>query len=229
MKKATFVENAGNRKTGKVAATYVSQDTCPDSCALKKSGCYAEKGFVAITTQRLNNAGEMPAEQISLQEASLIRKAAIKVAKQKEKQEKTGKRYETHMVGKPLRLHVVGDFPSQKALDAVDSACGLYTENGGGKAWSYTHNWATLQPAENISLLASVDSLSDGLKALAKGFAPAGVVESFESEKTHKIQGVKWIPCPEQTGKAKNCKECGLCFNAERLAKGGLGILFKLH
>jgi len=229
MKKATFVENAGNRKTGKVAATYVSQDTCPDSCALKKAGCYAEKGLVALTTNRLNGAGEMNPEQISLQEASLIRKAAIKVAKQKAKQEKTGKRYETHMVGKPLRLHVVGDFPSQKALDAVDSACGLYTENGGGQPWSYTHNWKDLQPAKNISLLASVDSLSEGVDALAKGFAPAGVVDAFETEKAHKIQGVRWIPCPEQTGRSENCKECGLCFNAERLAKGGMGILFKKH
>jgi hypothetical protein len=229
MKKATFVEMSNNGKTGFVAATYTSQDTCPDSCALKKNGCYAEKGRVAMTTKRLNNAGEMNPEQISMQEASLIRRAAIKVGQQREKQKKTGRVAKSHMVGRLLRLHVVGDFPTQKALDSIDESCGLWKENGGGQPWSYTHNWKDLQPTENISLLASVDNLAEGVDALAKGFAPAGVVDTFETEKAHKIQGVRWIPCPEQTGKAADCVACGLCLNAERLAKGGMGILFKKH
>ena len=229
MKKATFVELSKNSKTGNVAATYVSQDTCPDSCALKKAGCYAEKGHTAFTTNRLNRAGEMDPEKISMQEASLIRRAAIKVAKQKEKQERTGRVAKKDMVGRLLRLHVVGDFPTQKALDFVDESCGLWKENGGGQPWSYTHNWKALQPAENISLLASVDNLAEGVDALAKGFAPAGVVDTFETEKAHKINGVRWVPCPQQTGKAADCVACGLCMNADRLAKGGMGILFKKH
>lgn len=37
-----------------VSATYVAQESCPESCPLLGNGCYAETGNVGIHTNRIN-------------------------------------------------------------------------------------------------------------------------------------------------------------------------------
>ena len=57
MSRYQFARVSGNRKTGPIPVTNTSRDTCPDSCALKGAGCYAETGPIHWHWRKLNNTG----------------------------------------------------------------------------------------------------------------------------------------------------------------------------
>ena len=213
MKLAIATRVSKNRKTGPVAATYAPQGTCPESCIFKGAGCYAEKGRMGIHTSRLNKASkaETPAT-LAAAEA-----AAIDLIKPKP--------------GLPLRLHVVGDCPTDESARTVSDAAARYTAKGGGKAWTYTHAWETVERASwgDVSVLASVHGQLDAVAALRRGYAPAIVVETHESAKRWTdSQGTSWIPCPEQT-RGVTCDKCRLCFDATYLKNKRTGIAFAKH
>jgi len=218
MKKLAIVTQlSNNRKTGPCSATYVAQQSCPASCPLRNAGCYAEKGRVGIHTRRLN-AGGGTALEIARAEAEGIRKLKA--------------------FGQALRLHVVGDCKSEKTAEIVSEACRDFVKRGGGSPWSYTHAWRRVarKAWEGVSILASIHRIKDGLKALARGYAPAIVVEEFPQGKAWKEEGVTWIPCPAQlkeynpnTGEGIQCVDCRLCWNADRLHKNKQGIAFAKH
>ena len=133
--------------------------------------------------------------------------------------------------GLPLRLHVVGDCPTDESAQIVSSAVASYEGKGGGKAWTYTHAWETVERASwgSVSVLASVHGQLDAVAALRRGYAPAIVVETHESAKRWTdSQGTSWIPCPEQT-RGVQCVKCRLCFDAEYLKDKRTGIAFAKH
>ena len=213
MKLAIATRISKNRKTGPVAATYAPQGTCPDSCAFKGAGCYAEKGRMGIHTSRLNkaSAAETPAT-LATAEAAAIDSMTPKP-------------------GLPLRLHVVGDCPTDESAQTVSAAADRYTANGGGKAWTYTHAWETVSRDSwgGVSVLASVHGSLDALEALSRNYAPAMVVDTHESAKRWTdSQGTRWIPCPEQT-RGVTCDKCKLCFDADYLRDSRTGIAFAKH
>jgi hypothetical protein len=46
-----------NMKTGPIPVSTSSRDICPDSCSLKKSGCYAERGPIALHWNKVTKTG----------------------------------------------------------------------------------------------------------------------------------------------------------------------------
>ncbi len=64
-------EISKNAKLGLMSATYASQATC-GTCIWKKSGCYAEAGFVGFTTHRINKSEVLDPFEISRLEADQI-------------------------------------------------------------------------------------------------------------------------------------------------------------
>ncbi len=212
-KQAIAVRKSKNRKTGPVAATYAPQGTCPASCIFKGAGCYAEKGRTGMHTRRLNNGTD------GVDPATLAQAEADAIDAMKP------------FPGLPLRLHVVGDCPTNEAARTVAGAATRYAEKGGGKAWTYTHAWETVDADawEGVSVLASVHGPLDGVAALRRGYAPAMVVETHESPKRWTdSQGTRWIPCPEQT-RGVQCVKCRLCFDADYLRDTRTGIAFAKH
>lgn len=127
-----------NSKIGRVAATYVSQESCPQSCPFMGSGCYAETDMTGIHTGRLN------------------------------RQSKSGKLTKT-----------MADV--KRAMGMGYAAAIMVSEHGGsdGKA-----------------------TLRDGLRV---------------------------VPCPQQTGRAADCMSCGLCLDAGRLRQANIVIEFATH
>lgn len=213
MKNAIAVRKSKNRKTGEVAATYAPQGTCPASCIFKGAGCYAEKGRMGIHTRRLNKAStELTPATLAQSEADAI--DALKP-----------------FADLPLRLHVVGDCPTDESAQIVSAAADRYTAKGGGKAWTYTHAWETVDAASwgGVSVLASVHGHLDAVAALSRGYAPAIVVDTHDSAKRWTdSQGTRWIPCPEQT-RGVQCVRCRLCFDATYLRDTRTGIAFAKH
>ena len=216
--KAFAVRGSKNSKTGLVSATYVSQKTCPDDCPFRNAGCYAEKGLMKLHTNRVNSSTKKSDTQksIALEEASAI--DSLKVVEER-----------------PLRIHVVGDCKTAQSANIVSKSAIRYQNKGGGKAWSYTHSWKNIPHKRwnGMSIFASVHNREDAIKAFKRGYTPALCEKTFKSEKTWKenIDGetYRFIPCPQQTGKSKNCVSCKLCFDSEKLNKIKAMIVFSEH
>jgi len=217
-----YVSDSGNSKimgSKKVDATYVSiAGSCPNSCKLKDAGCYAQTSFVGMQVARLNKeAVGMSSLQLARAEAKVIDNAY------------NGKAIPAN---RDMRLHVAGESRTVTGSKIINKAIGRWKQRGGGDCWSYTHAWKNVPRSDwdNVSMLASVDTVNDVEAARNQGYAPAIVVDSFSSDKAFKIAGnsTKFIPCPAQTREV-GCTDCRLCFDADRLFEGNFGIAFAAH
>jgi hypothetical protein len=132
---------------------------------------------------------------------------------------------------RPLRLHVVGDCTSDETARILARAVEAYRRRGNQPAWTYTHAWRDISRRSfgSISVLASCESIEQVKVARAKGYAAAMVLDRFRSQKAYVVDGVKVIPCPQQTGRTENCATCKLCWNDARLRDTGVTIGFAAH
>jgi len=225
---AKFVGDSANAKISpakhKVSATYASiKASCPSTCKLRDNGCYAQSGPIAIYLRKLdNNAPNFTADSTAEQEAAAIR-ASFKGGKIPQDGAKGGR---------DLRLHVFGDATTIKAAMALGEAARNWREREGGDVWTYTHAWKNVPRTawgSSVSVLASIDDMSEAVGAVAQGYAPAVVVSEHKNgNKVYSEGGIKWIPCVAQVTDLK-CTECRLCFKADMLASKGYGIAFSSH
>jgi hypothetical protein len=222
MNGAIYVSDSGNRKimgTKKADATYVSiKASCPKDCDLMGEGCYAELGYVGITSHRLDDE----AQGFSPLDAARAEAKAI------DDSYKGGE----VPAGRDMRLHVAGDSRTLMGTRVINKAIARWKQRGGGDCWTYTHAWKHVPREEwsNVSILASISNVSEVEAARAQGYAPAIVVPEHPSEKAFQLDGcdTKFIPCPAQT-RGVGCTDCRLCFNANRLHDGNFGIAFAVH
>lgn len=221
-KAVTFVENSKNEKIGDISATYVSIiGSCPSTCALKENGCYAQVGNPFFTVKRLDKA---------VIEQSLTPNDLADLEAEAIKNSFGGKKLRFK---KDLRLHVSGDTTTKYGAKVISEAINDYKARGGGRVYTYTHAWRTVARkdwTQNISVLASVDDVSEIKKVRRKGYAPAIVVSEFKDHKAFNMPGTKtkFIPCPAQT-KDVVCVDCGLCMNADDLYKRNYAVAFAAH
>jgi len=206
-----------NIKLGPVAATYVSQKSCPKTCPFYNNGCYAEYGpmYWAVTSKVNASAGDDTTTQLAKDEAALIDELPADV---------------------PLRLHVVGDCSTKTAAAIVSAAADRYEERGaaaGNEAsvWTYTHAWKKVPRKEwkQVSVLASCENADQVKEATEAGYATAVVVPEFKQNSAYEADGIKLIPCPQQTGKCASCLDCKLCTRDATLRNRGLTIAFIPH
>lgn len=193
---ALVVINSDNKKLGGTATTYAHGDSCPDSCAFKGQGCYGEHGPMSWTIKKLE--GGTP-EQIARAEAEGIRN-----------------------IKKPLRLHSYGDCKTPEAARILAEAC-----KRNNNVWTYTHAWREIERADwgNIKVFASCENITDAKAAIARGYLPALVIDEHKTDKVFSVDGIEFIPCPEQTGRSESCMTCRLCWTE----KHGKGIAFAVH
>lgn len=204
------VQWSENAKVGRASVTYATQATCID-CPLKGNGCYAENGPLGFLTRRMNREAE-GATTYDLAKAEADAIDGLKAQ------------------GQGLRIHGVGDAPTNRAAKAISAAARRFAKRGGGKAWSYTHAWRRVarQSWAGVSILASCETTGQVREAHARGYATAIVVDRFRSAAAYTVDGVKLLPCPSMT-KGVTCVSCGLCMNADRLHAAGLTIAFEAH
>ncbi len=210
IKPVIAVEKSQNAKIGTVSATYVSQSSCPRSCPFFGNGCYAEQGLTGIHTKKLNKSTVTDLVEIAEAEAKGIRGLSGKY---------------------PLRLHVVGDCTTDECASIVSSAADEYAEIEGSPVWTYTHAHNTRRESwGKVSVLRSCENMEQVKQATEDGFASAMVVSEFDKETSYDIgDGYRGIPCPQQTGKAKTCVDCGLCQRDAKLRDAKLVVLFAAH
>lgn len=163
-------EAAGAKKQ-RAAATYASiSSSCPDECALRDNGCYAQQGKTAMSVRRL----DAEARKFGLTSVQTAASEAYSI-------------YSAHKGGAIpentfFRFHVSGDSQTVEGTLLLADAYRDWHSRGGDKGWCYTHAWSKVPRRAwgKISTLASVDNpATDVVKAKSMGYAPAIVVESF--------------------------------------------------
>jgi len=168
--------------------TLEERATCPTDCAMW-SKCYGDN---------------MPfAHRMSMDPSELMRRLEKKVAEACEAYKKVA-----------VRLHVLGDFFS---LDYVVFWRKLQHKHSNLYIWGYTaHKVGSPigqaiteyntsyegDPAYGRWLVRFSNNLNDSLARIGEYTCAVDAPEA-----------TGYITCPEQTGKAKSCGDCGLCWN----------------
>lgn len=207
-------EVTANGKLGPVAATYVSQVTCPQECPWYDDGkmgspCYANNGYQGYLTKKLNQ-GKGNHMDAAREEAALISQLS-------------GER--------PLRLHVVGDCKDRAAAEMVARAADSYRAKNEQPVWTYTRAWERVPRKAwgHISVLASCETPGQVRRALEAGYSAAIVVGAFAKPTAYRKDGIKIVPCPEETGRVDSCTQCKLCWKDDLLRRAGITIGFQAH
>lgn len=195
---------SGNAKTGPIAVSTTSADTCPDSCGFKAKGCYAAYGPSAMHWKKVNN-GERGADVMTFAKA---------------------------LRGLPknslFRHNQAGDLPGLNetvdglALRAIGDAC----LDRRLVAWTYTHkrDYQTIVANRGgMTVNLSADNLQDADSLAGKGLPVVVVLSSdFEEKKATKTPaGRLVVVCPAaRKGLDVTCQSCGngspLCARADR-------------
>src|ERR1700722_6357202 len=125
---AIFVARSKNYKIGNVSCTFASiKATCPDTCSLKDSGCYAKNSFVGMINYRMDKRARQHSPlKLARAEANAIDNAY-------------GGR--TIPKNRMLRLHISGDSKTIKGTRLLAKAAKRYQDRNEGAIWTFTHAW----------------------------------------------------------------------------------------
>ena len=206
------LNSTGNAKLGNLAVTYASQATCPRDCAFFHNGCYAESGPVSwAVTGKLNKSTDTAVESARAE----------------------AKGIDALPADKTLRLHVVGDCATDQTAKIVSKAGERYQSRAklGAKVYTYTHAWRKVKRASwgKVSVLASCETIQATKEAHARGYAAALVVDQHSSAQSYMLEGMRVIPCPQQTKDNVTCESCRLCSDDQYLKSVSGVIAFEAH
>jgi len=205
-----LVKKSGNKKTGKIPTTISSQTTCPSTCPLKNSGCYAELGHLAMHWNRISSKNDYTFVNM-LDDI---------------KQFKDGQLW---------RHNVAGDLkPYAKYKNRIvkSSLEALVKANTGKRGFTYTHypvlthkdarwNRELIAKAnkDGFTINLSADNSTHADKLAELGIAPIVTIlpSHYIDRKTTKTPaGRKILVCPATNTEGVTCKTCGLCQVANR-------------
>lgn len=195
---------SSNRKTGPLAVTTTSQDTCPNDCPLKGGDCYAGGKDDPV------KAGAGP--------------LALHWVKVTRGERGTGledhcKALRALPPGRMLRLNQAGDLPGDGELIHYDDAMALCTAAGHRRiAWGYTHYVRTVRNLSVVSginnytgtcINASADSLEQAASLHDVGHPTTVVLKDVPKERSFSYASVRFVVCPVDSGKTASCASCG--------------------
>ena len=186
-----------NVKTGPIPVSTSSRDTCPDSCSLKKNGCYADSGPLALHWSKVTSG-----ERGMAWEAFCEAIASLPD-------------------GQLWRHNQAGDLPTRDNV-TIDSVAmrQLIKANTGKNGFTYTHykptkgNCKLIQTANNagftINLSAESFDQADEYVKLAIGpvvtIMPEGLPRKLKTNAGNTV-----ITCPATYRDDISCATCALC------------------
>jgi len=195
-----FARVSGNRKTGPIPVTTTSRDTCPDSCALKDRGCYAETGHIKIHWRKLVNGAGLSLDMLC-------------------------RHIRTIPGGTLWRHNQAGDLPGTGDQLDAKALARIVRANRGRRGFTYTHkdigqprNLAAIRDANarGFTVNLSADNLAHA-DTLAPSDLPVVVVLPASAGKVSRTpRGRKVILCPAEFTDKVQCVNCGLCYLKDR-------------
>lgn len=172
---------SGNHKTGPMATTFRSQDSCPTTCPLLDNGCYA-KGRIFDVSRRYGS------DDVS----SVL--ALVDVP-----------------LPYGIRFNVSGDFldgagkPDKAYIEACNKVADAHPDV---PKIAYTHAWRTLKPKMfRFPVNASCETYEEVEEAVAAGWQ-AVIINGTEGDM---IGDKRVVTCLAQTQDEMTCADCKLC------------------
>ena len=200
-----------------VTSTYVAiEPTCPASCPYRGNGCYAQAGMAVRPLDREARRGGWTGSATIAAEVEAIDRTLVRGVPQ-----------DGANGGRDLRLHVSGDAHDTAGAEALAGAAERWRARGGASVWTFTHLWREIPRGAwgPISVLASVETEADAIRARRRGYAPALTTQKHESDGSFVVgRDTRIVPCPAQT-RGRTCAECRLCLDVTP----SRGVSFELH
>lgn len=204
--KFKFTRQSSNAKTGPIPVTMTERASCPDTCPLKKNGCYADNFPLSLHWDRVADTGtglnDLCAQIAALPEGQL------------------------------WRHNVAGDLPhasdgrvSTSALNALVAA------NRGKRGFTYTHHRVAghsfvasanqylihYANAFGFTVNASCQTAEEAVHVMKEHSLPTVcILPKGTKEKSQKVDGVQVVTCPATIRDNVTCATCGLCSQANR-------------
>ena len=194
---------SSNTKTGPIPVSTTSSESCPSTCPLKGTGCYAESGKLALHWQDVTRGGRGGSWDAFLAAVRKFKPAQL------------------------WRHNQAGDLP-QDGEGVIDreAVLALADANEGRRGFTYTHhdmslpgNAETVREANArgfaISLSANGPEHADDLAGL--DIAPVvTVISEYAPAVTFTPSGRRIVTCPAVQREGVNCLQCKLCANPDR-------------
>lgn len=197
-----FTRSSANAKTGPMPVTTTERASCPDSCAYKNNGCYAESGPLRLHWNKVSD-GRADAEWHQTM-------AKIKALPD----------------GTLWRHNQAGDLPGHgDAIDAIKLR-ELILANKGRKGFTYTHkplnraNAFLIQEANDngFTVNLSANDLSHADELAETGLPVCVVLPEDQMTATETPNGRKVAICPAVLSDDVSCASCGVCQLKDRKA-----------
>lgn len=192
---------SSNSKTGPIPVSTTSADSCPPSCPLKKAGCYANGGPLALHWREVTEGRRGTDWETFCSKIAALPEGTL------------------------WRHNQAGDLPGRRGVIDKKMMCQLIEANRGRYGFTYTHYPMTKANRE-IVLLAnqngftvnlSAHSLQHADRLAALGIAPvATLVLDDCSENTETPHGREVLICPAQLDDEITCLDCGGCADVLR-------------
>ena len=189
--------NSSNRKTGAMPVSYSTKEWCPDTCPLKKHGCYAKHGHTGMHWRKVT-AGERGTDWNTF--VSKVR----------------------HLPkGGIWRHNVAGDLP----IFDHGMIRQLIRANTGKGGFTYTHHLPTAENAgiiaesndNGFTVNLSADTTAKADTYVELGIAPVVTLLPTDSAKvTFTPKGRKVVRCPAETSEKVTCQTCRVCQKTDR-------------
>ena len=205
----TLTPVSKNSKTGPMATSYTSAESCPSACPLKNGGgCYAELSYTGMHWRKVTSG---------LRGISFDRfiDAVRKLPK-----------------GSVMRHNVAGDLPGKGNTIDVPMLERLTKAVRYIRAFTYTHKPLTDENvkalrdanASGFTINVSTNSIDEVDDAMALSLPVVTIVPEDTPKVTYTSGGTKVVVCPAQTVDS-NCLDCMLCHRSDR----SYAIGFKVH
>ena len=208
----TLNMKSGNRKVGPIPVSTTEEASCPTSCPLLGTDCYARFGPLGMHWRKIGPDGR--GDQWSL----------------------FCDRVKTFIPEQLWRHNQAGDLPKctdkHDGPDRIDITKALQLSNASEhtKGWTYTHYdpmvaWnakviKAMNKVDGMTVNLSADSLEQADEYVQLNIAPVCVILPQDSptmgNKTP--NGVPIVTCPAQTTEEMSCDKCKLCQVRDRKA-----------
>lgn len=198
-----FTRVSRNRKTGPIPVTITSANSCPPDCGLRRNGCYADSGPLAIHWRAVSQGVRGATFEELLLEIRTLRRHAL------------------------WRHNQAGDLtPSAPGVIDAELLLRLARANRGRRGFTYTHypptseNRVAIQQANELGFtvnlsaqtLAQADAYADIGIAPVVVILPAGTARPVRTPAGRHV-----VVCPASLG-STDCLSCGICQQRDRVA-----------
>lgn len=194
-----LTEKSSNAKTGDIAVSTSTRETCPTACPLYEKGCYASAGFFTrLHWQRVTSGERGDNWEVFLEKLRKLPPGTI------------------------FRHNVAGDLIGSNNEISETHLEQLSDATKHLKAFSYTHypvndkNLQALQKAGNFVINLSANNIAQSAEYWKTGSPVATIAPEDWGNETRTIGGIKYVTCPATYLERVTCKTCQLCASGER-------------